>query len=127
MVNNVILYKDGKEDSILKAGIYNSSRISGFEKVVIPEKVGFVLFGNPDNANALDVYENESYIVDAKVEKYTKLLVLDLSDADLSLLNLRNNKLSDSELLSVVGGTDNDFALGSSCKVYECPLYHPHE
>ena len=119
----ITLFKNGEEASTLGVGIYDSSKIKDFEKAEVPEQIGLVLYGNPDDSNAFELYENESYIIDAKIDKFVKLLVLDLSNVDLSLLKLRKNELSDEELLSVVGGADDDevpFGPVGSCKANAC-------
>ncbi len=108
MDKEVKLYKGGEVVKTLSVGVYSTSELEGMEKVEIPEKIGFMLLGDPSDYNAMALYENETYDVDAKAGKYERLLVLDLEGSDLRLLKMRDQELSDDELLAVVGGAGED-------------------
>ena len=125
MGKSVNVYKDGKVAGTIPVGICLSSKLSGFEKVEIPEKTGLILFGDPNDKNAVAFYYNETYAVDAKIDRFQRAAVLDLENVDLRLLSLRDGGLSDGELLAVVGGTgdgeyDDPGDPVGSCKVNTC-------
>ena len=121
MSKPVVIYKDGDSVGTLGVGMYDTSKLEGFEKVEVPAQTGLVFYGDPADANALALFEDDVYVVDAKIGQYQKMVILDLAGTDLSILKLRDSELSDSELLSVVGGAGaEEDPMVNSCKCNAC-------
>jgi hypothetical protein len=111
-------WKNGALSATLATGEYEVSEIKKFDKVSVPRGTFMAFLGSASDANAVHLFENEDYAVDARIDGYKRVAIFPLDDDDVRLNFKLDSSLSDDDLLAVAGGAclkDDHICGGKAC------------
>ena len=115
--------KIGVKDEALLFGAYGIEALNCYDQIEVPDEMYVVFYGNGNDKHDVRCYSGETIPMDDRFSAYTMAAVMILGNID-AFLGISEEELSPEELLSVVGGAqdDEEFHGFGACKLEQCNL-----